>query len=449
MIFIRRNDPNQISKLIDFETRDFEQPSEEDVSYASISDIEGQQSTSNIYRYSNNNSHNNSIMTGNNTSQITSNKNLNNNNTNLTNKSKSKYQKKAMKKTSNKNLPNQNNTPINNSFSSQLSEYAIQRSFNEQLQDKSEGNADSDCSLNFQSGKRDYKPSKNPNIKSRENFCTKKSFVSHYPSTENFQTKNTLGEKFDSERYIAPNKNRAGYTKEDYISDKNEIENIFTNSRNLLKSANINANTNTNSEFNNSIMNTNNFLLGTSISSVSNLGTYYNNQNNRNSATGNAFWEGNINNPSSSNSYLKRSFDKIDINDNIRIEMDNNNNFYNNINNSLSKTNKLMEIKEEQELSGAKKLKDNKLQQTANHFVSENPHDDSWNYYVSRKFDAESNNNFQSDFLYDDKYNKSFLNNNNNTNNNHLSNNDLEILEKIKINEHNDSYYYNYDSDPK
>ncbi len=433
----KRNDPNQISKLIDFESRDFDQPSDDEVSYNSISDLEGHHSTGNINRNSNNDSQNNSNLCSNNTSNITSNRKLNNYNHN--NKSRSTYQKKVMKKNSNQNLPNQNNIPNNNSFSSQLSEYAIQRSFNEQIQDKSDGNADSDCSLNFQSRKREYKPSKNPIDKINENFSTKKSFLSYNPSTENFHTKNTLGDKIGSDHYIAPKKNKAGYTKEDYISDKNEIENMFTNSKNFRKGG-MNVNTNTYSEFTNSI-NTNKILLGTSIASGGNLGTYNNNQNQGNSSTSNL--GGTIINASPNND-LKRGFDQI----NNIIEMDNNSNFYNNFNNSFTNINRLMEIKEEKEL-GAQESRDTKIQDPANQFVSENPHDESWNYYASRKFDVDSNNNFHSEFAYDKKDSKIFLNSNNNTNYHNLSNNDLDILEKIKNNSHNDSYYYNYDSDPK
>ncbi len=53
MLFYKRNDPNQISKLIDFETREYENPSEYDISYTSISDLEGH--CNNVYRYSNSN----------------------------------------------------------------------------------------------------------------------------------------------------------------------------------------------------------------------------------------------------------------------------------------------------------------------------------------------------------------------------------------------------------
>ena len=433
MIFYKRNDPNQISKLIDFETRDYEQPIEEDVSYTSFSDLDGHHSTSNIYRYSNNNSHNNSNIYSNNTSQITSNKNLNN--YNINNKTRSKYQN-SVKRSSNTNLPIQNN---NNSFNSQLSEYAIQRSFNEQIQDKSDENADSDCSVNFESRKREYKPSKNQSFKTNEDFLTKKSFVSHYPSPDNFQTKNTLNGNLGSEKYVAPKKNRAGYTKENYISDKNVIDNMFTNSRNnLRKSVNNIDNSYTNSEFNNSIMNTNN-MLGMSMASVSNLVTYYDNNIDGNLTSGNPLVERNINN-NLSNYHVKSNHNNIEI--------DNNRNFYNNLNNSVTNSKKLIEIKEEHETS-LKAQNIGKSLKVSNLFISENPNDQSLNYYESRRFDMDSNNNFQSNIFYDNKDNRIFMYHNNQTNNDHLSNNDLDILEKIKINRHNDSDYYNYDSDPK
>ena len=107
-----------------------------------------------------------------------------------------------------------------------------------------------------------------------------------------------------------------------------------------------------------------------------------------------------------------------------------NNNGSNFINHDLN-TNQNMQIKEEN------------LQ---NNFVSEIP-DASWNYYETYK-NMDSNNNFQSNFNFE-RDNKSFVNYNNITRDNHLSNNDMDIMDKIKINSPNNSYYNNYDSDPK
>ena len=208
MIFNERNDPNQISKLIEFESRDG-LDHESEYSYNSVSDLD-----------------------------IGTNQ--------IRNKSKN----------------NQNNTQ--NSFSSQLSEYAIQKSFhNDNLQDKSDGD-ESDCSINFQSRKADYSIKKNSNYKTIDEFATKNSFMSQNPSSDNFCMKNIL-----SEKYVAPKTNRLMYTKEDYISDKNEIDKMFKNSKvNLI-----------NNDYNMHSNNTNKITNGNSMKNLTNNENFTSNLN--------------------------------------------------------------------------------------------------------------------------------------------------------------------------
>ena len=162
----------------------------------------------------------------------------------------------------NKSKNNQNNTQ--NSFSSQLSEYAIQKSFhNDNLQDKSDGD-ESDCSINFQSRKADYSIKKNSNYKTIDEFATKNSFMSQNPSSDNFCMKNIL-----SEKYVAPKTNRLMYTKEDYISDKNEIDKMFTNSKvNLI-----------NNDYNMHSNNTNKITNGNSMKNLTNNENFTSNLN--------------------------------------------------------------------------------------------------------------------------------------------------------------------------
>jgi len=403
MIFNKRNDPNQISKLIDFETRDFDQPSEEDISYNSISDLEAHPNTNNNNGFINNDNYSNS--------QILTNDNFNN--VYAKNQIKSQYKNKSKK-----NIYKQNRNN-NNSYNSQLSEYAIQRSFNENLQDKSDGNADSDCSMNFQSSKREYKPSKSPNFKTKEDFSTKKTLNSHYPSSENFHTKKTLSERPDSEHYIAPKKNKINYSKEDYISEKSEIENMFRNQI-FLKNTTIEINTNNNSEISCSLMNTNKFLCGTSAGSVNNLATINNNfvnnynLNSKENVIGKNF------------SYLNLGTER----NNSNIYKNEDSNFYNNINNSVGNIYNIFENKEEYQ--SEKKEKTDKEQKIN---------------FIQTNFISENHNNFQSSIYYN-RNNRDLIDNSPIDDNYDLVCNDLIIYDKIK-NETENDYYLNYDSDPR
>lgn len=242
---------------------------------------------------------------------------------------------------------------------------------------------------------------------------------SHYPSSENFHTKKTLSEKPDSEHYIAPKKNKISYSIEDYISEKSDIENMFRNHI-YLKNTTSGINTNNNSEMGCSLMNTNIFLYGPSVGSVNNLST----NNNK---------IGNNENLNSKEYVVGKNFSYLNLGterNNSNIYLNEDSNFYNNINNSVGNTNHFFENKEEY-------LSENKDKTERDHKID----------FIQTNFISENLNNFQSSIYYN-RNNRELIDNSPIDDNNDLVSNEFIILDKIKNNSQND-YYFNYDSDPR